>query len=168
MSQYGLILDSLKSALAAASPDRIVTRELKDFADRDRADITKGVYTLISQGLNADENDEETLDVLLVGQIELTESASPSAIEEAELSMIDEIRSFARKVSGARIVLGRFRQSAQLDAPYGFISGTLKVGPFYFEDVLDPSPAPFITFHAESQLDADTEPEIVIEESLPQ
>jgi len=161
MSQFGIIIDMISAALKQASPQRVVTRDLKDFSDHDAQDIQKGVFTLINQNVHADENDIEYLDLLLVGQIELAEGALPSAIEEAELTMIDEVRHFCQGLYGTQIVRGKFRQSAQLDAPYGFISGTLRVGPFNFDMPLDASLAPFIFFHADSQ-------QIITEEVLPQ
>jgi len=167
MSQYGVIIEAVATALSAAAPTRTVTRDLKDYSDYDDGVIRAGVYTLISQGIMADESDIETLSLLLVGQILLDESAAPSATEEAELLMIDEVRVFSQQIQGLRIVRGRFRQSAQIDAPYGFISGTLQLGPFDFDPAADLTMADFITFHADSQLDADPEPELITEETLP-
>jgi len=167
-SQYGNIIAAIAIALAQSAPLRTVVRDLKDFADYDETVINAGVYTLISKGVNADDSDIEYLDLLLVCQVLVDEESAPSAVEEIELQMIDEVRTFTQKIQGVRIVRGRFRQSAQIDAPYGFISGELKVGPFDFDLAADSTLADFITFHADSQLDADPEPELVTEETLPQ
>jgi len=167
-SQYGSIIAAIATALGQAAPMRTVVRDLKDFSDYDETVIKAGVYTLISKGMNADASDIEYLDLLLVGQIQVDEGSAPSVVEEAELLMLDEVRIFTQKIQGVRIVRGQFRQSAQIDAPYGFISGELTVGPFDFDLPADTTIADFITFHADSQIDADPEPELITEETLPQ
>jgi len=136
MSFYGSVIDAIANLLAQVATGRVVGRDLKDFADIDAAVAAQGTYTLISSGLSKDSTNEEHLEVLLVGQIELPESASPSDVEEAEFQMLDEIRAFVPRVGGVFISDTGFRQSAQVSAPYGFISGVLRVGPFQ----LDPRP----------------------------
>ena len=136
MSFYGSVIDALANLLSQVAINRTVGRDLKDFADLDASVAAQGTYTLISSGLHKGDVNEEFLEVLLVGQIELPESARPSDVEEAEFLMLDEIRGFVPRVGGVFISDTGFRQSAQVSAPYGFVSGVLRVGPF----LLDPRP----------------------------
>jgi len=171
MSVYAPVMQSLVTALQAASPLREVTRDLKDFAERSSDQLFMGVFTLIAHGIDIDESDLEWLNVLLVGQCEMPDDKTPpSAIEEAELQMIDDVRRFALNSFGVvHIVRGNIRQSAQVDAPYGWISMTLRVGPFDMQEPANlTSMQPFLLFHAESQTNANLTPEIITEEVLPQ
>lgn len=126
---------ALKTALAAAMPTRVVTRDLKDFADRPKADVAAGVFTLISKGERGyrNYNGREAMDgrhsMLLVGQIALGEDAAPSAVEDAEFAMIEEVKGFVRALPASlcSLTMTGFQQSGQLDAPYGWVAITLEV-----------------------------------------
>jgi N-methylhydantoinase B/oxoprolinase/acetone carboxylase alpha subunit len=126
---------ALKTALATAMPTRVVTRDMKDFGDRAKADIAVGVFTLISAGEGGyrNYNGREAMDgkhrILLVGQIELAESALPSAVEDAEFAMIEEVKGFVRAlpVGLCSLSMTGFRQSGQLDAPYGWVSIDMEI-----------------------------------------
>ena len=120
-------MNLIKTLLAAALPLRIVTRDLLDFGQRD---CTAGVYTLVSNGeggyqnLNGREAMDGTQRILLVGQIQLGEDVAPSAIEDAELAMVDEIKAFlrARPSTIVQWYMTGCRQSQQMDAPFGWVS----------------------------------------------
>lgn len=121
-------MTSLKSELQLAYPDRVVTRTFVDFADRDRALLAQGIYTIISQGegeyenLNSREAMDGTQRILLSAQIELPEGSSGELIEEAEFAMVEEIKAFMRALPAALccLTMTGFNQSGQLDAPYGW------------------------------------------------
>lgn len=121
---------ALKTALAATLPSRVVTRDLKDFSDRASADLIKGVFTLISIGESGyrNYNGREAMDgrhrILLIGQIVLGEDDAPSKVEDAELAMVEDIKGFVRAlpVGLCSLVMTGFRQSGQLEAPYGWVS----------------------------------------------
>jgi len=140
MSFYGDVIDAMAAALGVAAPSRLIQRDLKDFGDLPAADIGRGVYTLIGSGIKPVDATTEMLQVMLVGQIELPESATPSAVEAAEFLMLDEIRQYLHCLQGIHIVHTGWRQSAQVSAPFGFISGVLNVGSFS----TDPLPNPAI------------------------
>lgn len=152
-SAIGTLLGSMATALGAAAPGRSVTRALKDFGDRTKAELTAGVYTLLSRGQDKIDDYSEYLKVMLVGQIQLSENATPDQIEEAELLMVDEVRRFARGCQGANVSVKGWQQSQQLEAPYGWISVDLLVGPFDLVPPLDTAVlADFITFHADTDI----------------
>lgn len=134
MSEISTRMELIKTLLAAALTARIVTRDLLDFAQRKDADLLAGIYTLVSNGeggyqnLNGREAMDGTQRILLVGQIRLDEDAVPSAIENAELAMVDEIKAFlrARPAQIIQLYMTGFRQSQQMDAPYGWVSVDLE------------------------------------------
>ncbi|MDP3425487.1 MAG: hypothetical protein Q8S32_17235 [Burkholderiaceae bacterium] len=126
---------ALQSALADAMPARVVTRKLQDFADRPKADIAAGVFTLISKGERGYQNynGREAMDgrhsMLLVGQVELGEDADGEAVEDAEFAMIEEVKGFVRALPASlcSLTMTGFQQSGQLDAPYGWVAITLEM-----------------------------------------
>jgi hypothetical protein len=134
MSEIGDRMAAIKTALATALPARVITRDLMDFSQRDAADLTKGIYTLVSGGENGYQNllMRQAMDgqakMLLVGQIALDESAMPSDTENAELTMVDEIKAFLRTLPPAlcRLQVTSFRQSQQLEHPYGWVAFDLQ------------------------------------------
>lgn len=121
---------ALQTALDTAMPTRVVTRDLKDFADRDKTDVAAGVFTLVSAGEGGykNYNGREAMDgrhrMLLVGQIELAEDAAGSAVEDAEFAMVEEVKGFMRALPASlcSLTMTGFRQSGQVDAPYGWVA----------------------------------------------
>ena len=130
MSEIGDRLNLIKTTLATALPTRIVTRDLLDFAARNAYELQAGVYTLVSkseggyQNLNGRAAMDGAQRMLLVGQFELNKDALPSAVEDAELAMVDEIKAFLRALPPAlcRLQMTGYRQSQQMDVPYGWVS----------------------------------------------
>ncbi len=59
------------------------------------------------------DDDTETIRLLCVEQLVLPEDVPASSVEEGELLMLDELRRFAWSISGAHVVRGSIRQSAQ-------------------------------------------------------
>ena len=120
----------IKTQLAIALTARVVTRDLMDFAQRDNADLVKGVYTVVSKteggykNYSGREGMDGTQNILLVGQFVLAEDVLPSVVEDAELAMVDEIKTFlrTRPAALAQLYMTGFRQSQQMDAPYGWVT----------------------------------------------
>ena len=123
-------MTALLAGLAAAMPARVVGRDLKDFGDRPKADIAAGVFTLVSRGEGGfkNYNGREAMDgkhrMLLVGQIELGEDAAPSAVEDAEFAMVEDVKGFMRALPAnlCSLTMTGFSQSGQVDAPYGWVA----------------------------------------------
>lgn len=130
MSEIGDRLELIRTTLAAALPSRFVTRDLMDFAARKDSELQTGIFTLVSRGESGYQNllGRSAMDgnhkMLLVGQIQLDEHALPSAVEDAELAMVDEIKVFLRSLPPAlcRLQMSGFRQSQQIEAPFGWVS----------------------------------------------
>ncbi len=131
MSEISGVMALLKTTLAAAYPARTVTRDLLDFSDRPEAELKAGVYALLAgpedgfPNYRGRESNFGTLRPVIVGQIQVEESAAPSALEDAESDMIDEIKAFTRTVLPSGIdslLLERYRRSEQLEHPYGWVT----------------------------------------------
>lgn len=130
MSELGDRMNLIKTTLAAALPSRVVTRDFLDFTDRKDADLLAGIYTLMSGGEKDYQNllSRHAMDgqqsILLVGQFRVAEGAASSAIEDAEFAMVDEIKAFARALPDSLCQLNMlgFRQSQQVDHPYGWVA----------------------------------------------
>ena len=125
------LLNSFAVSLANAWPDRLVTRALKDFADRKPADLKKGIFTVIADGLPAGDPEFQFMKFLVVGQIAVGEKDDGFAIEKAELSMHHQVRTFIqRMLRGPELKIGPVEQSAQLELPHGWISIAITAGPY--------------------------------------
>lgn len=130
MSEFDTRLAALAAHLATSCPLRTVTRSLKDFAQRDDDELTAGILSVIGSGAGRFRNLRERLGmdatqrVIVVGQIRVAESATPLAVEQAEYTLYDEVIAALRAGTGTLrcIDLADFRQSAQLEHPYGWIA----------------------------------------------
>jgi hypothetical protein len=130
MSELSDRMELIQTTLAAAFPLRVVTRDLLDFSQREHTDLEKGIWTLVSSGERGYKNysGREGMDgvqpIMLVGQFVKPEETLGSVIEDAELDMVDEIKTFlrARPAQIIQLYMTGFRQSRQLDAPYGWVS----------------------------------------------
>lgn len=135
MSTLSIQMNALKAAIVAMYPNRIVTRDLYDFAQRAEADLLKGIYTVISQTESNYTNTRGreayygTHKIGLLGQIKLSEDSTPSAVEDAEGTMIDEIKALMRsrtlEVNSLQLIA--WRQSGQLEVPYGWVAFELSM-----------------------------------------
>lgn len=127
------VMASLKTQLAAAYPARTVTRDLLDFDDREKSLLQAGIYTVLAgaedgyPNYRGREGNFGVMRPVLVAQVEVSEThpPTPSAIEAAESTMIDEIKAFTRSAMAAPIdslVVTAIRRSGQLEYPYGWVS----------------------------------------------
>lgn len=129
MSELSTRMNLIKTLLAAAYPLRVVTRDMLDFTQRDHADLEKGIWTLVSiderdyKNYSGREGMDGVQSISLVGQLVKPEGTLGSVIEDAELAMVDEIKDFlrARPAQIIQLYMTGFRQSGQLDAPYGWV-----------------------------------------------
>lgn len=126
-------LQALADWLQAELPQRLVTRSWCDSAQRPRAELERGVLTLISQGASqyADYPGREAqlaqYQLALVAQCVLPESADGGVVEAAELDLIAEIEAVLGRLPPVLggLSLSEWRQSGQLDAPYGWVAFSL-------------------------------------------
>ena len=129
-------LNALKNGMAAAMPARVVTRDLLSFEQRPQAQLIAGVLTVVSsrEGRYANYRGREAqmgrLNVVIVGQVLLPESAPPSEVEDAEFAFAEQVKSFLGGVLPvADIQLLETRFSGQMEAPYGWFAMDLEVWP---------------------------------------
>lgn len=129
-------LESLKTALAAALPTRVVTRDLLNFDRREESDLEAGVLTVIASresnyaNYRGREADLGKLSVAAVGQLKLPEDALPSEVEDAEFAFAEEVKGFLQAVLPVEaVVLLETRFSGQLEAPYGWFAMDWEVWP---------------------------------------
>lgn len=128
------VLDLLKTNLQAAMPGRIVTRSAKDFAQRQSAEIAAGVVTLVSINVAdlASQRDLQDftgkLNILLMVEFKLAESAPPEQVEVAEWAAWEEIKAFIKAPGAGLCPLDatRLTFSAQSKAPWGWIAVELE------------------------------------------
>lgn len=136
MGELADLRNALKTRLAAVLSTRVVTRDFKDFADRAEADLQAGIVSLIGNGEKGYANylsratQLGTVPFVVVGQLLLAEGSAPSAVEDAEDLLAEEIKVFCRDPGSdllGGITMTGFRQSGQMDAPYGWIACDIEV-----------------------------------------
>lgn len=122
-------------ALAAALPGRVVTRQWKPYAQRTKAELLAGVVTVAGLGEDGFANyrgreaDLGTLKLVVVGQLEV-DSKDPQDVEDAEDALAEGIKAFLREPLPPQIrscLASGFRQSGQLEAPYGWVAFEMEV-----------------------------------------
>lgn len=130
----------LAAALAAQFPARGMTRSFRMHSERNDSELAPGLFTVLSNGvgdypyevsdygpgLDAPAQTElGALQLIITGQIKLPEGSEGEAVETAELDMLADLEAFANAaIADDKLVTLRLlsaRQSAQLDAPYGWI-----------------------------------------------
>lgn len=135
MDELTDLMAALHAQLTTAMPTRVVSRDFVDFSQRKEADLLAGVVTVIAQGEREYSDvigraaQGGTLGVILVGQVKVAENAAPSAVEDAEFALVGELKAFCLAVApplGA-LVLRSFRQSGQLEHPYGWIAAEMEM-----------------------------------------
>jgi hypothetical protein len=147
-SIIGLIIADVIIGIGLAAPGRIVTRTLRDFADRTEAELRQGVLTVISRGQPTVDPHNEHVDLLIVGQALVDETADGAAREEIELLMAQEIKDFADNLYGCNADVGPITQSAQLEAPYQWVSTKLALWPFDLSSATGTEPpGSFVTYN---------------------
>jgi hypothetical protein len=128
-------MEALAALLAERCPSRRVTRSLRDFAERQPAELKRGIVTLLSLGESdyANLRDRAAMDgrhrMLLVGQIQVHESADAQSVEDAEFALVEQIKDVMRHLPAgfACLEMKAFRQSGQIEHPYGWIAVDLEM-----------------------------------------
>jgi len=138
MSELGtrmaLIKTSFEAHLAAANLRRLVTRKFQDFSLRSQAELDAGIYTLVSRGefgyqnLGGRRAKDGGQTLRLIGQFQLGEDADPDATEDEEFTMVDEVKAFLQALPPeiCQLEAKGYRQSEQLDHPYGWVAFDLE------------------------------------------
>lgn len=129
MDDLSARMAAIAAHFTAGCPSRVVTREFLDFPMQKKADLQKGILTLISLGESDYKNlkgracMDGTHHMTLTGQLQLGEKESGLAIETAELELFEEARACLRTLPLALCTLlaTGFRQSGQVQKPFGWI-----------------------------------------------
>jgi hypothetical protein len=137
MSELSTRMDIIKNSLAAMYPARVVSRDVRDPAMIDRADLLKGVYTIVGMpesdytNVNGYEAMDGRQQFLILGDLVLTDNQGGSKVEDAEGTMIDEIKAWVRSrpESLCLVNLKRVVPSGQTANPYGWIVCELEYQP---------------------------------------
>lgn len=136
VANHNAVLDAIVASLAAALPARVAQRSLVDPANANVAALTAGVICVVSEGggnfanYRGREGDLGTMNVRLVGFLQVLESSTPADIERAELTLLGELLTWVSTtaVPGLDVMYpGDWVQSKQLEHPYGWLALALIV-----------------------------------------
>ena len=137
MSELSTRMALIASTLAGMYPARVVTRSDRDPSQRDKADLLKGVYAIVSKGEGSYTNvpnysaQDGRQTVLIVADIQLAETVEPYEIEDAEFALVDEIKYFVRHLPDTLCTMNleSWVQSGQVAHPYGWVVFQLEYVP---------------------------------------
>ncbi len=129
-------LAALNAALVAAMPTRQVEIGFTPYDDRTDTELLDGVVNIVSagegnyhqgRGMAAKEG---TLKVHLINHLKVAETASRADLQQAEINLAEEIKSFVRTgVAGMTLALDSIEQSRLLEYPYGWVVAFLGLRP---------------------------------------
>lgn len=129
------VMELLRENLVEAFPDRVVTRAAKDFQHRSAPERKKGVITLIAQGIASgldvarDLADAAgALQIFLLAEFELPESADGLVVERAEWALWSELWAFFSEPGEGLCPLNvkSMQMSAQRSVPQGWLFAVLE------------------------------------------
>lgn len=127
-ARVAAVADSIAAALTA----RAVTRDFLDLGQAPDAELVAGRVTVLAMGEGECEEDVAGTDVtgwlslLVLGQLRVAENTTPRAVEQAENALAEELKAWAVGTALA-VRLKGFRQSGQLEHPYGWIAMEMEV-----------------------------------------
>lgn len=136
VNNHNAVLDAIVASLAAALPLRYVQRSLVDPANAARAQLLAGLVCVVSEGgggfanYRGREGDLGTMNVRLVGFVQVAEGSLPADVECAELALLGDVLLWVNTVGvpGLDVVYpGDWVQSKQLEHPYGWLALALEV-----------------------------------------
>jgi hypothetical protein len=128
MSDANAGLDAVLASLTAALPGRFVQRGLVDPAAAEREQLLAGLVCVVSRGGGqfanylGREGQLGTMEVALVCFLVVDEATQTVAIEQAELALLQDLLAWTSYPNGVGSALPKeFRQSEQLEHPYGWL-----------------------------------------------
>jgi hypothetical protein len=136
VNNHNAVLDAIVASLAAALPLRHVQRSLVDPANESRERLLAGVICIVNGGgggfanYRGREGDLGTMNVHLVGFVQVAEGSLPADVERAELAVLGDVLGWVNTVGvpGLDVVYpGDWTQSKQLEHPYGWLALALEV-----------------------------------------
>lgn len=126
------LLDGIEASLFARLTGRVVRRGLVDPAQADQADLLNGVVCIVARGGGkfanylGREGQLGAMEVALVCFVKVDDDTQPQAVEQAELALLDELLDWTKNGVGYALPK-EWRQSEQLEHPYGWVVLTLDV-----------------------------------------
>jgi len=123
-------MEAVAEQLKTVAPNRLVTRDLTEFMNRETTERQQGVFTVL-MGTEGDypnyvgrEGQLGTVSLSIIGQIEIPEPSTGLMVEDAEHVMVKELKNLAQSdlpepIGG--LLLQRVRHSMQIDRPYGWV-----------------------------------------------
>jgi hypothetical protein len=136
VNNHNAVLDAIVTSLGAALPLRHVQRSLVDPANESRERLLAGVICIVNGGgggfanYRGREGDLGTMNVHLVGFVQVAEGSLPADVERAELAVLGDVLGWVNTVGvpGLDVVYpGDWTQSKQLEHPYGWLALALEV-----------------------------------------
>lgn len=137
VNNHDAVLDAIVASLAAALPLRYVQRSLPfDPANEPTEKLLAGLVCVVSEGggqfanYRGREGDLGTMEVRLVGFVQVAEGTQAEDIERAELALLGDLLVWVNTVGvpGLDVIYpGDWAQSKQLEHPYGWLTLELKV-----------------------------------------
>jgi len=134
--RLAVIVPALTAAFDANGtyPFRHVTRNRNELQQQDEAQLEQGIIIVLaaaesdySQQLGKVARDGK-LELVLIGHLRVAEDAAKSEIEDREIALIEDLKSFFRGgTAGLSYQVNEFRSSLQLYHPYGFIVGSVLI-----------------------------------------
>lgn len=136
---YETVMTALTVGLTASAAARVVQRGMVlDPANIKDGNLTKGVLCLVAQGggnfwnYQGREGDGGDMDVTVVGFVQVLEKDQTLTLEQAEFALVEDVLTFCKSIGIAStpidaVVPIDWRQSGQLEHPFGWITMKLKV-----------------------------------------
>jgi hypothetical protein len=136
VANHNEVIDAIVASLSAAQPRRYVESSLIDPANATSEQLLAGVVSVVSEGggnfanYRGREGDLGSMDVRLVGFVQVEEDTKPVAVQRAELALLGDLLLWvsAAAVPGLDVMYpGDWAQSKQLEHPFGWVTLALKV-----------------------------------------
>ncbi|MBL8387008.1 MAG: hypothetical protein JNK17_02105 [Hydrogenophaga sp.] len=130
MTDADAALSAIESSLFAKLSTRKVQRSLIDPATAQEEELLAGVVCMVSVGgggfvsYRGREGELGLIRLSLVGFLKVAEDTAQSAIETAELNLLNELLGWVQDPNGPvgmTVSPKAFRQSQQLEHPYGWL-----------------------------------------------
>lgn len=129
-----LVMTRIADRMQLQLPNRLVTRNALDFAQRQAEEMERGVITLVALAVEDLDTQRDLADtagklrILLMGEFKLAESAQGEDVERAEWELWQEVYAFllCPGLGLCPLAPKRLQLSGQEQAPYGWIAVDLE------------------------------------------
>ena len=119
---------AIVASITAALPTRTVKRSLEYYDQHTAAQLTQGVVMPVSEGESEYSQNlgmtarEGKHAIFIVCHLKVAETSAKAAIEDAEMDLIEDIKTWVRAgVPGMSLQIDNAQHSKQLEHPYGWV-----------------------------------------------